>query len=94
MRKIWDKIVEWIQSIPADKKMHFVAGFIIAAFFALALGMRVAVVPAIAAAFIKEFFDQWTTGKWEWWDFGATCLGGLLVQVFILLGAWWGFLPI
>ena len=91
MRKIWDKIVEWIQSIPADKKMHFVAGVIIAAFFALALGMKIAIVPAIFAGLIKEFFDKWTTEKWEWWDFAATCLGGLLIQVFILLGMWWGF---
>ena len=91
MRKIWDKIVEWIQSIHADKKMHFVAGFIIAAFFALALGMKIAIVPAIFAGLIKEFFDKWTTEKWEWWDFAATCLGGLLIQVFILLGMWWGF---
>ena len=91
MRKIWDKIVEWITSIPADKKMHFVAGVIIAAFFALALGMKIAIVPAIFAGLIKEFFDKWTTGKWDWWDFAATCLGDLLVQVFILLGMWWGF---
>ena len=91
MRKIWDKIVAWPVAIPQDKKMHFVAGLIIAAFFALALGMKAAIDPAIAAASIKEFFDQWTTGKWEWRDFAATCLGGLLVQVFILLGIWWGF---
>lgn len=91
MRKIWDKIVALLVAIPQDKKMHFVAGLIIAAFFALAPGMKAAIVPAIAAAFIKEFFDQWTTGKWEWWDFAVTCLGGLLIQVFILLGMWWGF---
>ena len=58
MRKIWDKLVEWIQSIPSDKKMHFVAGTIIAAFFALALGMKVAVISAITAGLIKEFFDK------------------------------------
>ena len=27
MRKIWDKIVAWLQSIPSDKKYHFAAGF-------------------------------------------------------------------
>jgi len=91
MRKIWDKIVAWLVAIPQDKKMHFVAGFIIAAFFALALGMKIAIVSAIFAGLIKEFFDKWTTEKWEWWDFAATCFGGLLIQVFILLGMWWGF---
>lgn len=94
MRKIWDAVVRWLVAIPSDKKYHFGAGVIIAAFFSLALGMKVAIVPAIAAGFIKEFFDKWTSGVWEWWDFAATCLGGLLIQVFILLGMWWGFLPI
>ena len=89
MRKIWDKIVAWILGIPTDKKLHFVAGFIIAAFFGLALGMKAVIVPAIFAGFIKEFFDQWTTDQWEWWDFAATCLGGLLAQSFVLLNMCW-----
>ena len=42
MRKIWDKIVAWVLSIPADKRLHFVCGLIIAAFFAIALGMKFA----------------------------------------------------
>ena len=89
MRKIWDKIVAWILAIPADKKLHFVAGFIIAAFFDLALGMKAIIVPAVFAGFIKEFFDLWTTNKWEWWDFAATCFGGLLAQLFVVLNMWW-----
>ena len=89
MRKIWDKIVAWILAIPTDKKLHFVAGFIIAAFFGLALGMKAIIVPAIFAGFIKEFFDLWTTQKWEWWDFAATCFGGLLAQLFVVLNLWW-----
>lgn len=89
MRKIWDKIVAWILAIPADKKLHFVAGFIIAAFFGLALGMKAIIVPAVFAGFIKEFFDLWTTKKWEWWDFAATCFGGLLAQLFVVLNMWW-----
>ena len=91
MRKIWDKIVAWIQSIPSDKKYHFVAGFMIAAFFCIALGMKACIVPAILAGFIKEFFDQWTGegDSWDRLDFAATCLGGLLTQVFVLLNMWW-----
>jgi hypothetical protein len=89
MRKIWDKIVAWILAIPTDKKLHFVAGFIIAAFFGLALGMKAIIVPALFAGFIKEFFDLWTTQKWEWWDFAATCFGGLLAQLFVVLNMWW-----
>lgn len=91
MRKIWDKIVGWIQHIPTDKKYHFVAGFIISAFFAISLGMKACVVPAIFAGFFKEFFDNWTGGPFDWKDLLATVLGGLLCQAFVALGLWWGF---
>ena len=86
IRKIWDWIVALICKVPYDKLLHFIAGLIIAAFFGITLKMKAAIVPVIFAGFIKEFFDKWTTEKWEWWDFAATCIGGLLIQVFILIG--------
>ena len=89
MRKIWDKIVKWILSIPQDKKMHFVMGYIIASFFGLALGMEWVIIPALFAGLIKEFFDKWTTDVFEVWDLVATILGGLLAQIFVLLHMWW-----
>ena len=89
MRKIWDKIVAWIYKVPSDKRLHFVAGFIISAFFAIALGMKVCIIPAIVAGSLKEFFDKWTTGKVDWWDFGVTVIGGALCQGFVLLHMWW-----
>ena len=89
MRKIWDKIVAWFLGIPVDKRLHFVAGFILSTFCAVALGFRPCIIPAIAAAFIKEFFDSWTGGKFDWLDFAATCIGGAVVQVFVLLNMWW-----
>ena len=84
-RKIWDAIVSLINKVPKDKLLHFVAGLIIAAIFALPLHMKACIVPVVFAAFIKEFFDLWTTDKWEWWDFGATCIGGLVIQVLAVL---------
>lgn len=89
MRKIWDKIVEWILNVPSDKRLHFSAGVIIAAFFAIALGMKFCVFPVIFAALFKEAFDQWTSGEWDWWDIAATVIGGLVPQVFVLLNLWW-----
>lgn len=92
MRKIWDKIVAWILAIPADKKLHFVAGFIVASFFGLALGMKAVIVPAIFAGFAKEFFDAWTSPDgegWDWLDLLATCVGGFLAQLFVVLNLWW-----
>ena len=90
MRKIWDKIVAWILSVPADKRLHFVCGIIIAAFFAIALGMKFCFWPVIFVAFGKEFFDIWTGGqKFDVWDFVATLLGALVPQLFVLLNMWW-----
>ena len=89
MRQIGDKIVAWILGIPQDKRLHFVAGFVVATFFGLALGMKFNFWPVLFFAFGKEFFDQWTGGEWDWWDFAATCLGGLLAQSFVLLNMWW-----
>ena len=91
MRKIWDKFVGWLYKVPFDKWLHYLAGLIIAAFFALALHMAVCVVPAIFAGFIKEFYDKWTTDRADWRDFLATTLGGLTIQLFVALGWWWGF---
>ena len=85
MRKIWDKLVQLINKIPLDKLLHFLAGLIIAAFFAIIFGMKVCLIPVIIAGFAKEFLDKWVTGTWEWWDLVATCLGGLLIQLFVLL---------
>lgn len=86
MRKIWDKLVQLINKIPLDKLLHFLAGLIIASFFAIIFGMKICLLPVIIAGFAKEFFDKWVTGTWEWWDLVATCLGGLLIQLFVLLG--------
>ena len=81
IRKIWDAIVSLISKVPYNKLLHFIAGLIIAAIFSIPLHMKVCIVPVIFAAFIKEFFDLWTTDKWEWLDFAATCFGGLVIQI-------------
>lgn len=86
MRKIWDWIVTLIYKVPFDKWLHAFAGIIIAAFFAITLHMEVPIVPVIFAGFAKEFFDKWTTSKWDWWDFAATVAGGALIQIFAILG--------
>ena len=101
MRKIWDKIVGWLTAIPIDKWLHFLAGMFIAAFFAVALGNEfmnwllggnypfVWMAPVLALAALKEMFDGWTTGRFEWGDIFATALGGLLVVCFGWLHMWW-----
>lgn len=90
MRKIWNKIVDWLLKVPFDKWLHFIVGVLIAAFFGITLHMGAwAIVPAFFAGFIKEFFDKWTTDVWEWLDLLATTIGGVVITVFFLLGGLW-----
>ena len=101
MRKIWDKIVGWLTAIPMDKWLHFIAGMIIASFFAVALGEEfmewivggyrpfVWMAPVLLLAVLKEMFDGWTTQRFEWGDILATAIGGMLVVCFGWLHLWW-----
>ena len=88
-KKIWDAIVAFIGRIPYEKWAYAVLGIILAAFFCITLGMKFCVWPAIIIGFIIQFFKQWFGGKFDWWDFAATCIGGLVPQIFVLLNMWW-----
>lgn len=78
-----------------DKKYHVLAGLLIAAAVGLPAyleslnlfaGLWSAVTSGIIAAGIKEFCDMRTDGnKFDLWDFLATCLGAVLVALFIVL---------
>ena len=90
LNKIWDKFVEWLLGIPQALRLHFVAGIIIAAFFAIALGMKFCFWPVLFVAFIKEFMDMWFNDSgFDVRDFVATLLGALVPQLFVLLNIWW-----
>lgn len=78
-----------------DKKYHVLAGVLVAAFVGLPCyleslnlfaGLWSAIVSGIIAGGVKEYFDLRTEGnKWDWLDFAATCLGAVIVAVFIIL---------
>lgn len=90
LKKIWDKFVECLLGIPQDLRLHFVAGLIIAAFFAIALGMKFCFWPVLFVAFIKEFIDMWFNDSgFDVRDFAATIIGALVPQAFVLLNIWW-----
>ncbi len=80
-----EKIFNWLGNIPADKALHFIAGMLIVA-------VMTTLYPAIAdyaflasvlAGFIKEVYDLFTDGHFDFVDFAATLLGGLVIQVLI-----------
>ena len=78
-----------------DKKYHVLAGLLIAVAVGLPAylesvnlfaGLWASLTGGIIAAGCKEFCDMRTDGnKFDLWDFLATCLGAVLVAVFIIL---------
>jgi len=77
-----------------DKKKHFIAGLAVAIVVALPVyleslnlcaGLWSALTSGIIAGGVKEYCDLRTEGnKWDWWDFVATCIGAVLVALFIV----------
>lgn len=77
-----------------DKKYHVLAGLLIAVAVGLPAyleslnlfaGLWSAIVSGILLAGCKEYCDMRTEGnKWDWLDFGCTCLGAVIVAVFIV----------
>lgn len=83
-----------------DKKKHFIAGlatFLVGlpvyqfAYDAatdthyIAAAIWATIVSGIMLALCKEWCDYVYTSKWDWRDFLATCIGVVVVAVFILL---------
>ena len=77
-----------------DKKYHVLVGVLVAAFVGLPCyleslnlfaGLWPAIVSGIIAGGVKEYCDMRTEGnKWDWFDFTATCIGAVIVAVFIV----------
>jgi len=77
-----------------DKKKHFIAGLLVAAFVGLPCylesvnlfaGLWAAIVSGILIGVCKEWLDYNNSGKWEWPEFIATICGGVAVAVFIVM---------
>lgn len=90
MKRLVDKIVGWLNSIPADKYKHFALGTVIATITVILLAcflpkwaVIVGSVAVVAmAAIIKERIDDEADNK----DILATLLGGVAVLVAYLIG--------
>ncbi len=66
---------------------RFAIGLIIAALCVIVFHFNVCFVPVVFIAFACEIFNVGKTVKeWNWWDFAAMTIGGLLIQLFVILG--------
>lgn len=90
MKRIFDKIVGWLNGIGADKYKHFAVGAFVAAVVLLAvaifvpkwLALAASVVTVAVAAVGKEKADA----KADEQDILATFLGGLAAWITFLIG--------
>lgn len=77
-----------------DKLKHIAAGLGIALVVSIPVWLETqnlfaglwACIAGILAGGVKEFTDnKHDGGRWDWWDFGFTCIGAVLAMVFIVL---------
>ncbi len=66
--------------LESNRPKYLVGGFI--------LGLLLTFLCALGCAGGMEFKDRQWGGKWDWLDFAATLLGGLLGQAVQLLIIW------
>lgn len=87
IKKILTAIMEWIGSISHDKLLHFIAGALIAAFFAIVFPRAAnwCVVFACIAGIAKEAIDQYRYKGWDSLDLAYTIAGGGIIQIFAWL---------
>ena len=89
IKQIKEKVLGFIKIIPADKKKHFIAGFIVCAIVSMFFGYIIGFISALVVAGGKEASDYFTKkGMPELADFiysavGAVCF--LIVSAFITL---------
>ena len=84
MKKIIEKIKEWLTNLPVDKWILFIIGLMVSSFFCIVLKMVACIVPSIALGFIISFIYDWK-GEKDWWKMGAVVAGGIIIQLFAIL---------
>lgn len=90
MKRIFDKIVGWLNRIPADKYKHFAVGASLAAAVLLVGALILSKWAAVSTSMIvvglagaaKEIYDDRADRS----DIFATSLGGLVVWIAYLIG--------
>lgn len=83
--KIWNWIVSQLDKIHRSRLYQFIAGLIIAAFFAIVLNMPFCIWPVFFIGFGKEFFGLWLDKNFDWLAILAAALGGLVIQLFVII---------
>lgn len=84
MKKIISKITGFLESLPKDRLLHFIAGALIVALCATVRGFApFAWTAAVLAGMLKEYHDSKTGGNADVRDFAATVAGAFMMQSFV-----------
>ena len=81
------KLLNFVANIPHDKLLHFIAGMLITALVAVVFAhfAPLAVTVTVVVGFAKEAYDEYSYGGWDWDDLLATIVGGVLMELIILM---------
>jgi hypothetical protein len=79
------RLPTFIQKIPHDKKLHFIAGLLISLAVSIAINPTCGLITAMAAGVAKEVKDYLDYGGPDMIDCLATWLGGLIGYAIMML---------
>lgn len=86
MKRIISKVLAIFGGIPQDKLLHFITGFLIVAVCSLYEALApYACSVATLVGFCKERYDSRHDGNVDAWDFAATLIGAVTMQIFVIL---------
>ena len=72
-----------------DKKLHFIAGFVLCLGFGVFSDIYTGIGAAVVAGIMKECYDQYTYDGADWKDMLATWCGGCVAFTLLSLIAYW-----
>ena len=76
-------------NIPYDKKLHFLAGFLLCIIFTLIDDPITGIGAAIAGGIMKECYDRYDYGLFDFFDMFATWIGGCVGFTLLSLINYW-----
>ena len=85
MQNIWKWFTSLFTEIRRSRLWCIILGLVTAAFFFIVCGMAFCVWPVLFVAFLKELIGVIADHGFDVWDFVAAIIGGLIIQLFVIL---------
>ena len=90
MDKLKELLSKFLPNVPYDKKLHFIAGFLIALIMGIITDPITGIGFAIATGIFKECYDDYQKdGSFDAYDMIATWIGGACGFALVSLVQYW-----